>query len=111
MASWNFSNISWNVTTDPKIQNATNWSTWSSPFGSIQDTWIQVWHGWFYVYLTFVFTGMVLVKYRSIYPASIVLILLNAVMVIAMPPEVQNVMYLLVVLGIAGALYGYFEKR
>ena len=109
--TWDLSNVSMNFTDDPGIKNATNYSTWEAPFFPITYGWIPVWGAWFYVALTFAFSAMVLTKFRSIYPASFVLLILNAVAVTVMPVEVQGVMYLLVVLGIVGVLYGLFEKR
>lgn len=109
--NWDLSNVSVNITEDPTIKNATNLSTWESPFFPITYGWIPVWGGWFYVALTFAFSAMVLAKFRSIYPASMVLLILNAVALTAMPPEVQGVMYILAVLGFVGVLYGLFEKR
>ena len=110
--NFDFSNMSAvNVTSYPRIQNFTNFSSWNAPFVPINEVWVLAWGGWFYVLLTIVLSGAVFVKFRQIFPAAFILLLLSAVAVTAMPLEVQAALYLLMVLGFIGALYGIFERR
>lgn len=113
----NGTNYSWenftmvNVSDYPRITNFTNMSNYNSFFVPINEVWIPIMGGWFWVLIIFLTTGAVLIKSRSIFPSSLTLLILSSVLVTAVPPVVASLLYLLMVLGFFGALWGFFESR
>lgn len=110
-------NYSWdnltmtNVTDYSRITNFTNMSSYNSFFVPVNEVWIAAMAGWFWLLIIFLTTGVVLIKSRSIFPTSLTLLLLSAVLVSAVPSVVASLLYLLMVLGFFGALWGLFESR
>ncbi|MCK4268980.1 MAG: hypothetical protein KAW93_00705, partial [Methanogenium sp.] len=109
-------NYSWNITTTnitdyEKITNFTNMSNYNSFFVPINEVWISAMSGWFWLLIIFLTTGVVLIKSRSIFPTSFTLLLLSSVLVSAVPAEIASILYLLMVLGFFGVLWGLFESR
>ncbi len=110
--TYNWGNMSMaNMSDYPRITNFTNMSNWNSFFVPINEVWISAMSGWFWLLIIFLTTGVVLIKSRSIFPTSFTLLILSAVLVSAVPPVVASLLYLLMVLGFFGALWGLFESR
>lgn len=109
-------NYSWDITTTnitdyDSITNFTNMSNYNSFFVPINEVWIPAMSGWFWLIIIFLTTGVVLIKSRSMFPTSLTLLLLCSVLVSAVPVEIASIMYLLMVLGFFGVLWGLFESR
>ena len=91
------------------IMRFTNLSNYDAFFTPFTHVWLAVFGPWWWVLVIFLTTGVTLVKSREIFPTSIVLLLLSAVLTQAVPPEFTVILYLLMVLGFFGAMYGWFE--
>lgn len=101
-----------NITAYPSIMKFTNLSSYDAIFTPFTDIWIaQVYGAWWWVLVLFVTVGTTLVKSKEIFPTAFVLLIVSAILSQAVPPEIQTIMYLLMVLGFFGALYGWFEDR
>ena len=110
--TYNWGNLSMSNMSDySRITNFTNMSNYNSFFVPVNEVWIPAMAGWFWVLIIFLTTGVVLIKSRSIFRTSLVLLILSAVLVSAVPPVVASLLYLLMVLGFFGALWGLFESR
>lgn len=108
-----FNSTAFDITNYPSIMKFTNLSDYDAFFAPITDVWMAptVYGEWWWVIVIFVTTGITLVKSREIFPTSFVLLIMSAVLTQATPPEVQVVLYLLMILGLFGVVYGWFEDR
>ena len=110
--NYNWGNLSMaNMSDYSRITNFTNMSNYDAFFVPINEVWLPAMDGWFYLLIIFLTTGVVLIKSRSIFPTSFTLLILSAVLVSAVPPVVASLLYLLMVLGFFGVLWGLFESR
>ena len=102
---WNF-NLS-NYTEIKQFMNMSNASDYFIPV----KYWTNVMGAWFYVMIVYLTIGMVFVKTRSIFPTSIALLFLSAVMAANLPTPVSLVLYSSLVLGVFGVLYSIFARE
>lgn len=112
--SWNISLVNesaFNISNYSAIMNFTNLSKPEAFFSPVQEVWLGTMGAWFYAFMMFMTVGVVYIKSKSIFPTSLVLLILSAVMVAAMPAEVGLVMYLALVLAIFGVLYGLLVEE
>ncbi|WP_342305530.1 hypothetical protein [Methanolobus sp. ZRKC5] len=107
-----FNTTGFNVSNYPSIMKFTNLSSYDAFFTPFTDVWInQVYGDWWWLIVLFVTVGITLVKYQEVFAPSLVLLIVSAVLTKAVPAEVQVVLYLLMILGLLGVLYGWFEGR
>ncbi|MBP2029375.1 hypothetical protein J2755_000295 [Methanohalophilus levihalophilus] len=110
---WNttYNDSAFNLSNYPSIMNFTDLTSPDAFMVPVTDVWIVAFGDWFYVILMMICVGYVLIKSRSIFPTSLTLLLLSAIGAYSIPTEVVYVMYLMLVLSLFGALYGFFEDR
>ena len=114
LINWNLSQINesaFNISNYSAIMNFTNLTSPEAFFSPIKEVWLSAMGNWFYTLLLFMTVGVVYIKTQSIFPTSLVLLILSAVMIVAMPAEVGYIMYLALVLAIFGVLYGLLAEE
>lgn len=104
-------NSAYNLTQYDKIMKFTNLSDYDGVFSPFTQAWIPAWGGWAWVMAIVLTTGVVYIKFKEIFPAAIVMLILSAVLISSVPDEVEPVLYLMMVLGVLGSMYGWFEDR
>ena len=102
--NYNFSDVGVNLSNYPAIQNLTNLSSVEKFFTPVY-WWTNVLGNWFYALLLFVTVGMVYVKTNSVFSTSLVMLLMSATMIVLLPYEAGLIVYLALVLSLAGVLY------
>jgi len=110
----NISKLNYSVFNISNYQSIINFTNLSNPvnfFLPVKDVWMSVMGNWFFTFIIFVTCGVVYIKSRSIFPTSLILLLMSATMIAVMPHEVGIVMYLALVLAIFGVLYGLLAEE
>ena len=117
--NWNFnlSNYS-SIENFTKINSSDVSNATTYFFTPISDYWLYTFGSWFYVILVYFCSALVYIKSKSIFPTSMVLLLMaNLVAVpatmgaVLIPYEVLSALYLSIVISTAGVLYSLLVGR